>query len=74
MTLTSAMLGALEDEGYAIKEWQGRRWYLTDDSGREAGYLVADDDGTTGACRCVTRRAGHVARILREASAERKSR
>ena len=35
--------------------------------GKDAGYLVPSDDGSTGTCSNVTRRAGALAEALRKA-------
>jgi hypothetical protein len=67
--MTHAARSALIADGYQIKIWQGRekRYYLTDSYGQQVGYLTDDDDGSTGTCKNVTRRAGHVASLLRNA-------
>lgn len=62
-------INALEDAGYTVKTWEGRetRYYLVDSYGQDAGYLVDGDDGSTGTCRKVSRRAGYIKGILRGA-------
>lgn len=69
--MTTEQRDALEADGYSISPWDGRsggtRYYLTDSYGKDVGYLVDSDDGGTGTCRNVTRRAGHIASILRAA-------
>ena len=64
---------ALKAAGYEAKAWGGtgtgreERIYVRQ-GGRDLGYLVTDDDGSTGTCRGV-KRSGDIARILRESSA-----
>lgn len=67
---TEAIINALETEGCSVKRWTGRngteRLYIRH-GGRDLGYISEGDDGTTGTCRGITRRAGWVASIIRNA-------
>lgn len=56
----------LNAAGLTTKVWEGRetRVYIKDGS-RELGYVTEADDGGTGTCKNVTRRAGYIAGILR---------
>jgi len=58
----------LEEGGCTVKIWKDKRVYVTStpNGGKaEFGYLVAGDDGGTGSCQGVTKRAGEIAAILR---------
>ena len=64
--MTEEQLQRVQAAGFTVRKWAGRetRYYLKYD-GREAGYLLDSDDGSTGSCRHVTVRAGSVAKALR---------
>lgn len=64
-TRIEKMVEALSAQGYTCKVWRDERIYIKQ-RGNELGYVVVDDDGSTGACKHV-RRAGDIARILRDA-------
>lgn len=51
--------------GYQAKDWQGKRVYVRDTKGQDMGYLVPGDDGSTGTCKNITRRAGSIKSALR---------
>lgn len=56
----------LEAAGLMTKIWAGSeiRIYVRD-RGKDIGYLLESDDGSTGTCKHLTRRAGYVAGLLR---------
>lgn len=62
----SEIVSKLENAGLTTKVWEGRetRVYVKD-RGRDLGYVTESDDGSTGTCKHLTRRAGHIAQILR---------
>ncbi len=62
--MTNEQIEALEDAGFTVKEWRGERWYLKRD-GRDFGYLVKGDNGSTGQQEHIHKRAGEISAILR---------
>lgn len=61
----------LEAKGLTTNLWTRGpepRLYVKD-GGRDLGWLGTHDDGTTGTCRGLTRRAGFIAGLVREALA-----
>ena len=68
--MKSQIIAALEAKGYSVKEWSKggiTRYYITDRNGRQMGYLIPGDDGSTGSCQGITARAGEIKAILRAA-------
>lgn len=65
--LPEDVLDRLEAEGVKIRHWEKGsqvRYYLTQ-NGRDLGFLVPEDDGSTGTCKGITKRRGFIASILR---------
>mgnify|MGYP003559488214 FL=1 len=58
------ILAALLADGYTCKRWQDRLYVSKD--GREFGYLLPSDDGSTGTCKHIAK-AGMFAAIIRKA-------
>lgn len=59
----------LSDTDLTVRRWDGdrtSRLYLKH-NGRDLGYLVDGDDGTTGTCCGLSRRRGYVAGLIRDA-------
>jgi hypothetical protein len=61
----STITAALESAGFSCTT-RGDRAYVAK-GGDKYGYVVAGDDGSTGTCSGITRRAGTIAEILRNA-------
>lgn len=63
----SDIAAKLESIGFRTREQGSRLWINATPNGGKGqyGYLIATDDGTTGTCRNITKRAGEIAAALR---------
>lgn len=70
--LPEKVIDRLEAEGIKVRHWDrgGNVRYYLKQGGRDLGYLVPGDDGSSGTCKGITKRQGYIADLVRSALRE----
>jgi hypothetical protein len=70
--LPEKVIDRLEAEGIKVRHWErgGRVRYYLKQGSRDLGYLVPEDDGSSGTCKGIMKRQGYIAGLIRSALRE----